>query len=363
MTNNGRIRPNGRGIYWCWTLNNPTEQHIETLTLLASATVLRGRDIKYLVCQEESAGTGTVHLQGYVEFLSRKTLRSAKNKLGLGDTVHLEPRRGRASQAIDYCKKQESRREGGFTCEYGEPTITDKEKLDELARKVRNGVDPRDLKEDYPTLTLLHGKKLEEEFLNSLGSRDWTMEIEIYYGNSGCGKSVCARKKYPDAYHVMWPKGGRWWFDNYRGESTVILDEFRHQVKFDEFLSIMDSKPWRVEWKGGSGQFLAKRLVFTTNLHPKHWYPGVKPDVKEPLLRRLKEFAKLYEFTGHPGEERLTPEQYANFSIQELEQWFPRVEIPWDNFAFEVPEEDLDGNGNMGGILMGNNRTRSSDDW
>lgn len=42
-----------------------------------------------------------------------------------------------------------------------------------------------------------------------------------YYGTSGCGKSSIARAKYPNSYSKLANK----WFDGYRQEKTIILDD------------------------------------------------------------------------------------------------------------------------------------------
>lgn len=73
----------------------------------------------YIVAQLEKApGTGNFHIQGYCELEKQMTLQSVKQALG-SDQVHIEKRRGSQKQAIDYCKKEESREEEAV--EYGEP--------------------------------------------------------------------------------------------------------------------------------------------------------------------------------------------------------------------------------------------------
>ena len=49
-----------------------------------------------------------MHLQGYIEFASRRTIAQAKLYPGL-ERAHLEKRRGTKNQAIDYCSKSDSR--------------------------------------------------------------------------------------------------------------------------------------------------------------------------------------------------------------------------------------------------------------
>lgn len=66
----------------------------------------------YQVYQREIAPhTGKEHWQGYVEFNYPIGMQTAKKLLG-DQTCHLEPRKGTQQQAIAYCMKTESRKEG-----------------------------------------------------------------------------------------------------------------------------------------------------------------------------------------------------------------------------------------------------------
>ena len=90
--------------------------------------------------------------------------------------------------------------------------------------------------------------------------------------------------------------GGRWWWSKYEGEETVILDEFRHQIKYDAMLKIMDRYPMWTEYKGGTREFTSKKIVITTNIEPMDWYPGKDAEGFSMLRRRILEFAEIWEF-------------------------------------------------------------------
>lgn len=81
--------------HWCFTKNNWTDlddQHFQAL------------DCEYIVYGYEVAETtGTAHLQGYVVFANRKYFSTVQQLLPAG--THIEPRRGSAKQARDYCIK------------------------------------------------------------------------------------------------------------------------------------------------------------------------------------------------------------------------------------------------------------------
>ena len=56
---------------WCFTINNPTRKNLFPHGLTS--------EIKYIVYQLEQGEQGTVHLQGYIQFNSPRTLKWIKS--------------------------------------------------------------------------------------------------------------------------------------------------------------------------------------------------------------------------------------------------------------------------------------------
>lgn len=87
--------PRVRG--WCFTLSNYTEEEEKEV---------RKWDVRYIIYGREIAPkTKTPHLQGYVFFKLKKTLKAMKK---LCERAHWEPQRGTCEQAIEYCKKEDT---------------------------------------------------------------------------------------------------------------------------------------------------------------------------------------------------------------------------------------------------------------
>jgi len=103
-TSSHPIKMTIRGVNWCFTINNYTDADVERLTNLAD-------ECKYLIFGKETGSNGTPHLQGFVTFKNRYYFTRIKEKIGIN--AHVEPLRGKAHQAADYCKK-----DGVFT-EFG----------------------------------------------------------------------------------------------------------------------------------------------------------------------------------------------------------------------------------------------------
>lgn len=95
-------------ISWCFTWFD-----------IKSPPVYDDTKMQYLIYQEEKCPkTGSIHLQGFVQFRNRKKMNGAKAALN-SKTVHLEITKGTPQQAADYCRKGETRIEGGLFAEYG----------------------------------------------------------------------------------------------------------------------------------------------------------------------------------------------------------------------------------------------------
>ncbi len=280
---------------WCFTLNNYTDQMV---TILHSQTERPDTYITYMIYQHEISESGTPHLQGYIELKRRMSLRALKRRLNL-PTIHLEPRRGTAVQARDYCLKEDTRDPAGNGnhFEFGtirRPRGRPSGPLEEVTSAIADGMSMNEIAETFPATYVRSHKGLLALQSELADHRCWPMEIIIYYGKTGTGKSYKANHDYPDAYKCPWPAKGGWWWPNYGGEETVILDEFRHQISYDKMLHLFDRYAWTVQYKGGHYKFRSKRVVITTNIPPHEWYKGVE-DVA-PLRRRISEYGKIYKF-------------------------------------------------------------------
>lgn len=77
----------------------------------------------------------------------------------------------------------------------------------------------------------------------------------------------------------------------------VVIDEFYGWIARDLMCRICDRYPLNIETKGGSVSFLAKKIIITSNVHPKDWWPKVGLGAME---RRLKAPLGRIEFMPIP---------------------------------------------------------------
>lgn len=240
------------------------------------------RDVMtYMVFQQElSPETKRLHWQGYVEFSKQVGLKYIKEALG---ECHIEPRRGTAKQAAEYCKKQESRVQGPF--EHG--TISSpgrRSDMEEIHQMVKEHKSIREIYDSFPSQAVRYGRGIRDlqAVLHPPVVRP-RPQIYILVGPPGSGKSRWAATNFPDAY---WAKDTpQAWFDGYDGQDTVIFDEFDANIPRTVMLQILDYVPLRMPIKGGYVTLNANKFVFTSNRPVDQWYWNCPA-----FQRRIREF-------------------------------------------------------------------------
>lgn len=100
---------------WTITYNDAilaTTTYVDNLIQRIPELLLSG-GVGYLVLQSERGQSGTDHIQGYVQFSARRTLKQVKETLEpFFPGCHLEKAKGSPEQNRTYCTKQETRTAG-----------------------------------------------------------------------------------------------------------------------------------------------------------------------------------------------------------------------------------------------------------
>ncbi len=253
--------------------------------------------MKYLVFQLERGQNGTPHFQGYVYFRSVRTMRAAKALISV--RAHMEAARGSPASNKVYCTKAEGRLSGPF--EYGSlPAKGKRMDLLEIKQMIEEGVTVQKIAREnkfFPTCAR-HYKFFNWYRLSVLDKRDWPMEVIILFGDARSGKSKMANT-YKPAY---WKSMTDQYFDDYKGEETIILDDFKPgSLRLTTLLNMMDRYPMQLNSKFGKYQMVSKRIIITSNYEPKLWYPKVFNANEERLKALWGRFTKVIKFTkGQP---------------------------------------------------------------
>lgn len=253
----------------------------------------------YIVVGHEIApSTGKEHWQGYIEFKDAKTL-SAVRKLFNNEKMYLWNRRGTPEQASNYCKKGKDFVEFGKIS--GQGTRTDLIKIKDLiveGLKVDDIVmnDPLTYHQYGRTLTKIEDIALRKKF------RSWMTTCDWLYGPTGSGKSHKAFEGYsPETHYVLNLNDNGWW-DGYTGQETIIINEFRGQIKYSELLDLIDKYPKTVKRRNREPvPFLGRHIVVTSSMKPSEVYHNLEQgDGIGQLLRRIN-VKKITHYTEVVG--------------------------------------------------------------
>ncbi len=154
---------------------------------------------------------------------------------------------------------------------------------------IRDGKSERDCIAEYPGLHFRYPAGIGKVRLVLDEPRDFgtAARAVVIYGESGVGKTHFAHRTMPDGYWLTTYSGRSsvTWFDNYHGESQIIIDEFTGNIRFAELLGLIDSRPLLVQRKGDSVQFKGKDFLILSNFHPNRWYRYVDYDGEERLCK------------------------------------------------------------------------------
>lgn len=219
------------------------------------------------------------HYQGYVVFNGNWRLKRLKKLIS--NTAHWECRVGSHEEATAYCEKEESRYiDPRIGCEVMYRWGSYKKYLSKQGERIDLYRAYESVMNQHSTIDIIHqdpstfikfhrGISVMKGYLSI--KRNWKPDVLIYWGEPGSGKTRKASDDNPVAY---WKSSNSKWWDSYDGESCVIIDDFRFDWKdWSEsyMLQLCDRYPMKVEAKGSSNEFLAKKIIFTSNHHPSEW--------------------------------------------------------------------------------------------
>lgn len=243
---------------------------------------------RFMVAGLETAPTtGMRHVQGFICFATAMRMTSVKNVLG-DTSAHLEAARGTVEQNVEYCTK-----EGNRTLTRGEPPAGH-EGGGEATRKKYEEARQLALEEKFmeidPSLLIRHYGNLRK-IATDFGERPPDLDACCglwLYGVPGVGKSTRARSLVPDSTFVK--PLNKWW-DGYKGERCVILDDVDHQQSgwIFHFLKIWADKYAFVgECKGYSRHIRPQRVVVTSNYKPEDLVPVTDEQLLAAIKRRFE---------------------------------------------------------------------------
>lgn len=238
-------------------------------------------DLVYLKGQQERGGESGLHHWQLLAVFSKK-LRLAGVKKHFCPQAHCEP--SRSDAANEYVWKEDTRvpdtqfEHGALPISRARKADWDRVYDDAIAGNFENI--PKDiLIRNYSAL-----KRIRVD--NAIPPERGEICVNVYWGESGVGKTRRAWHEAGLNPYIKNPNT-KWW-DGYRGQDTVIIDEFVGRIDISYILTWLDRYPCVVEQKGYSTPLLAKRFFITSNINPRQWYTDINQAQLAGLMRRIR---------------------------------------------------------------------------
>lgn len=271
--------PRARSKRWCFTLNNPTVEEEEFI--LSQINILKANGtpelkLTYLCFGREVVST--THLQGYLETSSKTSLSTMKKFL---TRAHWEKAKGTPMEGSDYCKKDGDYEEGG-TLSSGQGYRTD---LLAIKEKIEKGASELDIADQHFAQWVVYRRSFQAYAALSASKRNFMTKTHVYWGKTGTGKTRFCYDQVMD--EEVWSPGDYKWFDGYRGQKIVILDDYRGEYKLQMLLKLLDRYPLSVPIKGGFTEWAPRKVYITSNTHPNDWYPLADRYSVSAMFRRF----------------------------------------------------------------------------
>lgn len=248
------------------------------------------KDVLYCMKQLEVCDrTGREHWQIYIEFRTAKRIKQVQRIIG-DPHCHCEKRTGSRDQAREYCRKKDTQKlvdgkpvqhEFGIWREnnHSKPTLSD---------MLATDMNLEDLIIESPVTFVYHHRGLQALYNYRDGktsSHFRKIDIYVYIGPTGCGKTRRAVAYSPD--HFKLNPADTLWFDGYRGQKVLIIDDFNGGIKYRTLLTLCDGYAYNAPVKYGFVWAKWTTIIFTSNVLVQDWYQNKSKEELAPLHRRI----------------------------------------------------------------------------
>jgi hypothetical protein len=280
-----------------FTVNNYSEEIVQKILDFAHSN-FKTEIKKVIIGKETAPTTGTPHLQGFIQFITKKRFWNLKSLWG--DTVHWEPARGSEQKNLEYCSKGGDLLVSmGFKNEAVHAAIKTNYKGQEyweMIVKDAYSLGPEEFAQKWPREWLLRRGAVERLMLDASKRtmRVWNGNLQLkniwVWGAPGIGKSQWAHRQATGG-QTLFKNLNRWWDGMDVREVTKVLIEDFPSPAYDGMAHLLkiwgDRYTFTGEIKNSAiaidpGRFF---LIVTSNFHPGSCFN--KEEDKEAIQRRF----------------------------------------------------------------------------
>ena len=281
---------NTRSRAWAVTIwdANPPDFNPDTMSYL-------------LYAPETCPETGKHHFQTYVHWRHAKTMSACIKSLDVEIHPNVEACLGSFQSNLNYIRgpyvSPDESKTKPFNPDWAEfgkqPSQGTRTDLIALRDEMASGETTIEkLILDKPEMYHQYGRTMMaiDNQLNINKFRTEMTEAIWYHGPTGTGKSHRAFKGYHPSTHYIWCGQDKGWWDNYTGQETVIMNDFRGEIPYNQLLQLIDKWPFQVCRRGNPPrQFVSKRILITCSRSPHNvFHNRDEEDDIAQLLRRCR---------------------------------------------------------------------------
>lgn len=190
----------------------------------------------------------------------------------------------------------------------------------------------------------IYGRTLEKAFNIALSKkfRTWMTEGYWIFGTTGVGKSHISFYDYnPDTHYILEVDDNGFW-ENYKGQKTIIINEFRGEIKFSKLLELCDKWALNVKQKGSyTVPFLGEKIIITSSKTPEECYRGVD-DRWDQFNRRFKVFKKEKSIIEIENDVWTNPTKYGLSWYNKIEYVTANNNIYNNNILLDKPKDIIE---------------------
>lgn len=267
--------PKGRsptGKSWIFTVNNPTDAHRRLLNDL---------EVSYMILGEEVGAEGTPHIQGGVTF------KRSYSRVALAKLLPCHWEKALAADFMNYCMK-----DGNYTIRDNRVQGKRNDLKEACSLLQREGLSS--LKRKMPEIALKYPSGCRFLDLPEIAPRTLEPEVVWLWGTTGVGKTMRPIKLF-GRENCYFKDGTKWW-DNYRGQKCIVIDDFRGTIPYHELLKILDGYPYQGQVKNGYININSPFIYITSCSRPTKVYTADKINAEDSikqLLRRCNYILRL----------------------------------------------------------------------
>lgn len=278
------------------TINNPTEHNFTHDVI--KEILLNSNPIYFCLCDEKC---GTYHTHIYVCYKEAVYFSTMKNRF---PTAHIDCAKGSSLENRDYIRKEgkyldTDKKDTNIPETFEEWGEIPKDKLaknqsvaEQVCEMVKNGFSNIEIINVFPSYCtkINHLNVFREEFLNEKYSKqNRNVDVTYIFGATGTGKTrfVMEKYDYADIYKVTNYEHP---FDNYNGQSILLLDEFRSGIPISDLLQFLDRYPCRLPARYSDKVACYEKVYIISNEDLSEQYLNIqreKPDTYKAWLRRI----------------------------------------------------------------------------